>query len=416
MTADTTGTRRSLSSVDLLEDTWARGVPHEQFALLRRADPVHWHEMPGGHQGFFAVTRHEDIVALSRDPGLWSVELGSFFVRDQEPEALESLALTLVGMDPPKHSRYRRLVNAAFAPRMIRKLTEDIERRARQLADRVEPGREVEFVEELAARLPLQVICEMVGIPAADEDRVFDWSNRMVGFQDPDFRTSEEDGQIAAAEIYAYCDSLAAARRDEPRDDLLSALVHGEVDGERLSTHEINMFFVTLCVAGNETTRNLLSSALLTLVEHPAARAELATRIDDDGLWASAVEELLRWNGSIHNFRRTATRDTEIRGVPVKAGQKAVLFYTSGNRDEAVFTDPDVLDLRRTPNDHLTFGGGGPHYCLGAGLARTEIKGLLRALLRRFPDVELTGEPRRMRSDFINGIKYLPVRFRSSAP
>ncbi|MGW0737342.1 cytochrome P450 [Streptomyces sp. NPDC002851] len=412
MTADTTGTGRALGSIDLLEDTWARGVPHEQFALLRREDPVHWHEMPDGHQGFFAVTRHEDIVALSRDPGLWSVELGSFFVRDQEPAALESLALTLVGMDPPKHSRYRRLVNAAFAPRMIRKLTEDIERRARLLADRVEPGREVEFVEELAARLPLQVICEMVGIPAADEDRVFDWSNRMVGFQDPDFRTSEEDGQIAAAEIYAYCDTLATARRDEPRDDILSALVHGEVDGERLSTHEINMFFVTLCVAGNETTRNLLSSALLTLVEHPAARAELTAGIDDDALWAGAVEELLRWNGSIHNFRRTATRDTEIRGVPVKAGQKAVLYYTSGNRDEAVFTDPDVLDLRRTPNDHLTFGGGGPHYCLGAGLARTEIKGLLRALLRRFPDVELTGEPRRMRSDFINGIKHLPVRFR----
>ncbi|MFC7309796.1 cytochrome P450 [Streptomyces monticola] len=403
-------------AVDLLEDTWARGVPHEQFALLRREDPVHWHEIPEGHEGFFAVTRYEDIVAVSRDPGLWSVELGSFFVRDQPPEALDSLALTLIGMDPPKHSRYRRLVNAGFAPRMIRKLTADIERRAELLADQVgqrvrQGGADVEFVAELAARLPLQVICEMVGIPAADEDLIFDWSNRMVGFQDPDFRTTEEDGQIAAAEIYAYCDQLAAARRDGPRDDIISALVHGEVDGERLSTHEINMFFVTLCVAGNETTRNLLAHTMLTLIEHPRARAELVAGIDDEELWASATEEFLRWNGSIHNFRRTATRDTEIRGVPVKAGQKAVLFYTSGNRDEAVFADPDVLDLRRDPNDHLAFGGGGPHFCLGAGLARTEIKALTRALLRRFPHVELTGEPRRMRSDFINGIKYLPVRF-----
>jgi cholest-4-en-3-one 26-monooxygenase len=398
--------------IDLLEDTWAQGIPHDQFARLRREDPVHWHEVPGPHEGFFAVTRHEDIVALSREPGLWSVELGSFFIRDQTPEALASLGLTLVGMDPPKHTRYRRLVATAFSPRMIRKLTQDIGRRAVLLADTVAAkGGEVEFVEEIAARLPLQIICEMVGVPAADEDRIFGWSNRMVGHQDPDFRTSEEDGQIAGAEIYAYCDALAAERLKEPRDDILSALVHAEVDGERLSALEINMFFVTLCVAGNETTRNLLAQALLTLVQYPEARAELVAGIDDDALWATATEELLRWNGSIHNFRRTATRDTEIRGVPVKAGQKAVLYYTSANRDEDVFGNPGVLDLRRTPNDHLTFGGGGPHYCLGAGLARTQITSLLRELLRRHPEVELTGEPRRMRSDFINGIKYLPVRF-----
>ncbi|WP_329124922.1 cytochrome P450 [Streptomyces sp. NBC_01465] len=399
-------------AINLLEDTWAQGVPHDQFARLRREDPVHWHELPGGHEGFFAVTRHEDIVALSREPGLWSVELGSFFIRDQTPEALASLGLTLVGMDPPKHTRYRRLVSTAFSPRMIRKLTQDIGRRAALLADTVAAkGGEVEFVEEVAARLPLQIICEMVGVPAADEDRIFDWSNRMVGFQDPDFRTSQEDGQNAAVEIYMYCDTLAAERAKDPRDDILSALVHAELDGERLSGHEINMFFVTLCVAGNETTRNLLAQTMLTLVQHPDVRADLVAGVDDDALWASATEEFLRWNGSIHNFRRTATRDTEIRGVPVRAGQKAVLYFTSANRDEDVFTDPGVLDIRRTPNDHLTFGGGGPHYCLGAGLARTQITALTRELLRRHSEVELTGEPRRMRSDFINGIKHLPVRF-----
>ncbi|MGW1884259.1 cytochrome P450 [Streptomyces sp. NPDC001970] len=401
-----------LDGIDLLEDTWARAVPHDQFARLRREAPVHWHDVPGDHDGFFAITRHEDVVAVSRDPEVWSVELGSFFIRDQTPEALESLALTLVGMDPPKHTRYRRLVSAGFSPRVIRKLTEDIGRRAALLADTVAAkGGEVEFVEEVAARLPLQIICEMVGVPAADEDRIFEWSNRMVGLQDPDFRTSEEDGQIAAAEIYAYCDVLAAERLREPREDILSALVHAEVDGERLTAHEIDMFFVTLCVAGNETTRNLLAGTLLSLIEHPEAYAQLVKGIDDDALWATATEEFLRWNGSIHNFRRTATRDTEIGGVPVAAGRKAVLFYTSANRDEAVFRDPDVFDIRRAPNEHLTFGGGGPHYCLGAGLARAQITALTRELLRRHARVELTEEPRRMRSDFINGIKYLPVRF-----
>ncbi|WP_327356516.1 cytochrome P450 [Streptomyces sp. NBC_01304] len=403
-------TAPALNSINLLEDTWAREVPHDQFALLRREDPVHWHELPVG-EGFFAITRHADIIEASRNPEVWSVEKGSFFIRDQTPEALESLALTLVGMDPPKHSRFRRLVNAGFAPRMIRKLVEDIERRAAVLADQVEEGVELEFVERMAALLPLQVICEMMGIPAEDEGRIFDWSNRMVGFQDPDFRNTEEDGQIAAAEIYGYCDRLAAARLVDPRDDITSALVHGEVDGDKLTAHEINMFFVTLCVAGNETTRNLLAHTLLTLIDQPKVRAELVAGIDDDALWSSATEEFLRWNGSIHNFRRTATRDTEIGGVPVKAGQKAVLFYTSANRDEDVFPDPFTFDPRRTPNDHLAFGGGGPHFCLGAGLARSEIKALTRALLRRFPNVEPAGEPRRMRSDFINGIKHLPVRF-----
>ncbi|MER5882998.1 cytochrome P450 [Streptomyces sp. NPDC001941] len=398
--------------IDLLEDTWAREVPHAQFARLRRDDPVHLHQVPGGQQPFYAVTRHADIVSVSRDPELWSVELGSFFVRDQTPEALQSIALTLIGMDPPKHTRYRQLVSTAFSPRMIRKLAADVGRRAERLAGTVaERGGEVEFVADVAARLPLEIICEMIGVPSADEDRIFDWSNRMVGHQDPDFRTTEEDGQVAAAEIYAYCDRLAAERAEEPRDDILSALVHAEVDGERLTAHEIDMFFVTLCVAGNETTRNLLAGTLLTLAERPDVRADLVAHLDDDALWATATEEFLRWNGSIHNFRRTATRDTVIGGVPLPAGSKAVLFYTSANRDEAVFADPDVLDVRRTPNEHLTFGGGGPHYCLGAGLARSQIKSLTRALLRRHPHVELAGEPRRMRSDFINGIKYLPLRF-----
>ncbi|NGO80265.1 cytochrome P450 [Streptomyces sp. YC504] len=403
-------TAPALNEVNLLEDTWAREVPHAQFKLLRREDPVHWHELPDG-EGFYAITKHEDIIKLSRDPELWSVEKGSFFIRDQTDQSLENLALTLVGMDPPKHSRFRKLVNAAFAPRMIRKLTEDIKRRADLLAEKIEPGAELEFVETIASRLPLEVICEMMGIPPEDEDHIIDWSNRMVGFQDPDFRTTPEDGTVAAAEIYLRCNQLAEERQSDPRDDIVSALVHGEVDGEKLTTHEINMFFVTLIVAGNETTRNLLSGALLEIAQNDALREDLARNVEDDALWRSATEEFLRWNGSIHNFRRTATRDTEVRGVKIREGQKAVLFYTSGNRDEDIFENPDVFDPRRAPNDHVTFGGGGPHFCLGSGLARTEINAQLRAILRRCPNVELTGEHRRMRSDFINGIKHLPVRF-----
>ncbi|MEU4126145.1 MULTISPECIES: cytochrome P450 [Streptomyces] len=398
--------------IDLLEDTWAREVPHEQFTRLRREDPVHWHEVPGGHEGFYAVTRHADVKAVSRDPGLWSTELGSFMIRDQSPESLESLRLVLLGMDAPRHSRYRALVSAGFTPRVVRRLAARIGERAAALVESaVAPGRDLDFVAEVAARLPIQTICEMVGVPPGDELLVFDWSNRMAGGQDPELSAGKQDSDLAAAEIYAYCDALAAERRARPREDILSTLVHAEVDGDRLSRHEINMFFVLLCVAGNETTRNLLSHTVLALVDHPVARAELAAAPHDELLWNSATEEFLRWGGSIHNFRRTATRDTVLRGRRIAAGQKVVTYYTSANRDEEVFGDPFTFDIRRTPNEHLAFGGGGPHFCLGAGLARTQIKALIRELLRRHPDFGLTGEVRRLRSDFINGIKHLPVRF-----
>ncbi|MEV6955862.1 cytochrome P450 [Streptomyces sp. NPDC051183] len=398
--------------IDLLEDTWAREVPHAQFTRLRTEDPVHWHEVPGHHDGFYAVTRHADVKAISRESELWSTELGSFMIRDQSPDSLETLRLVLLGMDAPRHSRYRSLVSAGFTPRVVRRLAARIAERATALVDTaVVPGRDMDFVSEVAAWLPIQTICEMVGVPAGDERLIFDWSNRMAGGQDPELSAGKHDSDLAAAEIYAYCDALAAERREHPREDILSTLVHAEVDGDRLTPDEVNMFFVLLCVAGNETTRNLLSATLLALIEHPAARAELAAAPRDETLWTSATEEFLRWGGSIHNFRRTATRDTVLRGRRIAAGQKVVTYYTSANRDETAFTDPFTFDIRRAPNDHVTFGGGGPHFCLGAGLARTQIKALVRELLTHHPEVTLTGEVRRLRSDFINGIKHLPVRF-----
>jgi cholest-4-en-3-one 26-monooxygenase len=399
----------TLDQIDLLEDTWAREVPHDQFDLLRREAPVYWHDHPEW-DGFWVVTRFDDVRGISRDHETFSTELGSTFLQDHDEAALELIRMTLLNMDPPKHSRYRRLVSAGFTPRMIGRLVEHIEDKAKAIVEGLEGRDEVEFVEEVAAELPLQIICEMIGVPEEDRHMVFDWSNRLVGQQDPDFRTSAEDGEVAAAEIYAYCDAIVADRQANPRDDIMSALVHSEVDGDRLSPQELNMFFVLLCVAGNETTRNLIAHSLQALLERPEVQADLVRNIDDDELWSSATEEFLRWGSAIHNFRRTATRDTEVAGQPVAEGQKVVIYYASANRDEAHFADPHRFDVRRTPNDHLTFGGGGAHFCLGANLARAEIKVMMREFLRRFPNVAPAGEHRRMRSDFVNGIKHLPIR------
>jgi len=398
-----------LAEIDLLEDTWARGVPHEAFALLRREAPVFWHPEPDG-PGFWAVTRHADVVAVSRDPATFSSELGATFIDTQTDEALAQLRLTILNMDPPRHNRYRRLVSRGFTPRMIDRLVATIERRAARIVDEVVDRGECEFVEDVAAKLPLEMICEMIGLPEADWPRMFELSNTLVGFDDPDLRATPEEGEAAAAEIYAYCDAVAADRRANPRDDLMTALVQAEVDGERLTDLELNLFFVTLVVAGNETTRNLVSHAMLALIEHPDQLRRLR---EDPGLWPTAVEEMLRWGTSIHNFRRTATRDTELRGQRIAAGDKVVMYYMSANRDEEVFEDPFRFDVGRTPNDHVAFGGGGVHYCLGASLARAEIRAIMRQLVERLDDVQLAGEVRRLRSDFVNGIKSMPVTFRA---
>lgn len=400
----------SLSDINLLEDTWARGVPNDQFDVLRREAPVYWHDHPTA-QGFWAVTRHKDVKAVSRDWKTFSTEVGSTFITDFDEVAMELVRMTLLNMDPPKHTRYRKLVSAGFTPKMIRGLYDGILKGARDIVDKVEQaGGEVDFVEQVAVPLPLQIICDMIGVPPEDRSKVFEWSNRLVGGQDPDFSPGEDDQMIAQTEIYAYCDAIAADRRANPRDDIMSTLVHAEIDGDRLDERELNLFFVLLCVAGNETTRNLISHAMMALIDHPSAREELVANIDNDALWNTATEEFLRWNGSIQNFRRTATCDTEIAGQPIAAGDKVVVYYHSANRDETVFDQPDTFDIHRSPNDHVSFGGGGTHFCLGANLARLEISTMLRELLRRFPNAEYAGTPKRFRSDFVNGIKYLPVK------
>ncbi|MGV3758248.1 MAG: cytochrome P450 [Actinomycetota bacterium] len=398
----------SLEGIDLLAATWGRGVPHDQFDRLRREAPIHWHPEPGD-SGFWAVTKHADVRHISHEWQTFSSEVGSTFIPTQDEEAMASLRLTILNMDPPKHHRYRRLVSRGFTPRMIGKLTEEIERRAAAVVDTVCEKGEAEFVEEVAAQVPVQMICEMIGLEPDLWPRMFEISNQLIGSRDdPDYQELPGGPQAAAAEIYALCDAVAADRRENPRDDIMTALVNAEVDGERLDDMELNLFFVTLVVAGNETTRNLINHSMQVLMEHPDQAQRLR---DDPSLWDSAVEEMLRWGSSIHNFRRTATRDTELRGVPIAEGDKVVMYYASANRDEDVFPDPHRFDVGRTPNDHVAFGGGGVHYCLGASLARAEIKATMRQLVTRLPDIELAGPVDRLHSDFVNGIKRMPIRF-----
>jgi cholest-4-en-3-one 26-monooxygenase len=402
----------NLDEIDLLADTWEREVPHEMLATLRRESPVHWHPEPDG-PGFWAVTKHADVLAVSRDTQTFSSELGCTFIETQTDEALSTMRLTILNMDPPKHARYRRLVSRGFTPRMIGRLQDTIEKRAARIVDDVADRGECEFVEEVAAKLPLEMICEMIGLPEADWPRMFELSNKLIGFDDPEFQTSPEEGELAAAEIFGYCDDVAAQRRAEPRDDLMTTLVHAEVDGERLDDVELNLFFVTLVVAGNETTRNLINHSMLALIEHPD---ELDRLRRDPSCWPTAVEEMLRWGTSIQNFRRTTTRATELRGVPIAAGDKVVLYYMSANRDEEVFDNPYRFDVSRRPNEHVSFGGGGVHYCLGANLARAEIGAMMRNLVDRLDGIELAGPVRRLRSDFVNGIKEMPIRWTGVRP
>ncbi|MEQ1785717.1 MAG: cytochrome P450 [Acidimicrobiales bacterium] len=408
-----TVTDRPIEGIDLLAGTWGKGEPHDQFDRLRAEAPVYWHPEPDD-VGFWALTKHADVRAVSHDSAAFSSWLGGTFIPTQDEEALEQIRLTILNMDPPKHNRYRRLVSKGFTPRMITALVEEIERRAAVVVDNVCEKGEVEFVEEIAAQVPVQMICEMIGLEPEVWPRMFELSNQLIGSRDdPDYQELPGGPTAAAMEVYMLCDAVAADRRTNPRDDIMTALVHAEMDGERLDDAELNLFFITLIVAGNETTRNLINHSMLALIDHPDQAQRLR---DDPSLWDLGVDEMLRWGSSIHNFRRTATRDTEVRGVPIKEGDKLVLYYASANRDEEVFDDPHRFDVGRTPNDHLAFGGGGVHFCLGASLARAEIRATMRQLVDRLPDLELAGPPNRLHSDFVNGIKTMPVRFTPTAP
>src|SRR5262245_5425141 len=384
----------------------SQGPPHAAFRRLRAEAPVSWHERPDD-EPFWAITKYKDVFAVSLDQKTFSSARRGAIFRPWNEEDYQAQQGMLINQDPPGHTKYRRLVSMGFSGRMIRRLEEHVRAITGKIIDQVAHAGDCDFVASVSAELPLQVIVELVGVPMADRHRVLQWSNQMLAYDDPEYQLDPDTPKIAAAELFMYANELAAERKAHPRDDLASDLLHAEVDGHGLTPEEFNAFFMLLLVAGNETTRNLVSGGLLALIEHPEERARLQS---DPALLPTAVEEMLRWVTPVNLFQRTATRDVQLRGQQIREGDKVVLFYASANRDEEVFPDAQRFDVGRDPNDHLAFGIG-PHFCLGANLARLEIRIMFEELLRRLPDIELAGPVERLRSNFINGIKRMPVRF-----
>jgi len=395
-----------LAAINLLDlDQFVGGVPHELFAAMRREQPF-WQDEPGG-PGFWNFTRYDDVVLVNKDNLTFSSYRGTALMFEMPADQLEQQRLMMLNMDPPMHTRYRLLVNKGFTPRMVGQLEDGIRDRTREIIGAARERGEFDFVNDVAAELPLQVIADLMGVPQEDRHRVFDWSNRMVGSEDPEYQAAPEEAQLASMELFAYCHALTEQKKADPHEDLMSILTRVELEGERLTELEIDLFFMLLAVAGNETTRNLIAHGMLALLEHPDVYRDL---VADPSLIPGAVEEMLRYGTPVMQFRRTATVDTEINGFPVKDGDKVVIWYASANRDEAVFADPSRFDVRRSPNPHVAFGGGGPHFCLGANLARLEIRVMFEELVRTLPSLEQVAPADRLRSNFINGIKHLQVR------
>jgi cholest-4-en-3-one 26-monooxygenase len=401
-----------LSDVNLNDlDVFERGVPHEWFRLLRREAPVHRHEGEDGSPAFWCITRYQDLKAVSRNPAVFSSERMGTLLRDSDPAGVELMRKIMLNMDPPRHRQHRALINKAFTPRMIDALRPRIVELVGEILDAVIEKGEADFVEEFAAPLPMLVICEMMGVPAEDRRRVYEVGNSLVGFDDPELQPDGKprtSGEAAMAEMFMYAAKLREKALSHPADDLATGLVNAELDGHKLTPEEFNFFFLLLLIAGNETTRTVTTNGMISLLEHPSEWAALQ---NDLSLVDSAVEEILRFSPAVHSFRRTATRDTEIRGVRIRENDKVILWYPSANRDEEIFEQPDRFDIRRNPNDHVAFGYG-EHYCLGANLARMELQEIFRGIAGRVDRLEMTEPPRRLRSNFINGVKEMRVRFR----
>jgi cholest-4-en-3-one 26-monooxygenase len=402
-----------LGEIDLLDrDRFTRGVPHEWFTYLRANAPVYKHPEPEG-PGFWVITRHADVCAVGKDAREYSSDQARGGVvgleeRLDQPEFVDTGAKLMLTMDPPDHTRYRKLVNKGFTPRMIGQLEPRIRSICERIVDEVVATGGCDFVVDVAAEITLQAIAELIGVPQEDRHKIFDWSNRMIGSEDPEYRVSDEAVFEAQAEMFMYAARLAEERRERPQQDIMTTLLNAEVDGHSLSEMDFNLFFLLLSVAGNETTRNAMAHGMHALLEHPEQYAML---VEDPSLLATATEEIVRWASPVMYFRRNATEDAELGGQQVSAGDKLSIWYASANRDEAVFDDPFRFDILRSPNEHVGFGGGGPHFCLGSSLARMEIRVLFEELLKKAPRIEPAGELDRLRSNFIAGIKHLPVTF-----
>jgi cholest-4-en-3-one 26-monooxygenase len=405
------------AGIDLLDlDRFQRLEHHEMFKQLRSEAPVAWqdHNLPNA-AGFWNVVLHKDLITVNRDTGLYSSEVGGISILTPDEYETSSgtdpRGLMMLYMDPPKHTRYRLLVNKGFTPRMIGLIEQYLRHRAILIVDNIIERGSCDFVVDLASELPLQAIAEIMGVPQEDRKLLFEWSNRMIGIDDPEY--ASDDGAAASGELFMYVNELGKQRQADPRDDIVTKLLNAEVEGEKLSELEFDMFMMLLTVAGNETTRNTTSWGMWALMQNPEQYAAL--RDDIDGKLDNAVEEILRWATPVYHFRRTATADHELEGQEIKEGDKVVIWHTSADRDENVFQDPFRFDIDR-PNakDHIAFGGGGQHFCLGANLARMELKLIFQEILERIPDMQLAGDVQMLRSNFIGGIKHMPVTYTPS--
>ena len=383
-------------------DTFEHGPPFGLFKEFRENKPVYWNPQEEG-TGFWVITRYDDVVSTSQDYDSYLSGHGVFI-----DDSVGGSELMLVNMDAPKHSGLRNLVNKGFTPKMIRRMEPHVREIAATIIDNISEKGGCDFVTEVAVELPLQVIAELIGIPQEDRHQIFQWSNQMIAVGDSEYSPTMDTATKAAAEIFAYCSKLTADKRENPKDDLLTVLLSAEVDGEKLDDMELNFFFLLLAVAGNETTRNLISGGMLAFIENPDQWQRLKS---DASLMPTAVEEMLRWISPIMYFRRTASKDNVIHGQQIKEGDKVTLWYGSANRDPDAFEDPNKFDVGREPNAHVAFGAGGPHFCLGSSLARLEIRLMFEEILKRLPDIRLDGDVSLLRSYFINGYKHMPVTF-----
>ncbi|WP_167105129.1 cytochrome P450 [Mycobacterium sp. DL592] len=396
--------------VDLADpDTFVPGVPHDALAELRRTDPVHWQPMDG-EPGFWAVLRHADVVHVARHPEIFSSETAGIVVEDCPPDTLGRVRNMLIGMDPPRHHIHRAPLSPHFRPKIVAGMEVRVREICRDIIADARERREVEFVHDVASRLPTQVIGELFGLPRQDWSYLQKLAEITTSSQDPDLYSPEIAEGQAGAEMASYAMEFARSRRKADRtEDLTSEILDADFGGRPMSDVEFGGFFVQLVTAGNDTTKGMLSSGLLTLLRHPRQLAQLRV---EPALLAPAVEEIIRYDNPLHYFRRTAVVDTELAGVHIAAGDKVAMYYTSANRDELVFDNPQAFDITRRPNPHLSFGMGG-HFCLGAHLARLEGRVFFAELLAAFPEIRLTGAPVRVRSNLNNALKTLPVRLES---
>ncbi|MCW2842722.1 MAG: Steroid C26-monooxygenase [Nocardioides sp.] len=391
---------------------WA-AIPHEQFLALRQKAPVFWIEQPQssrdgmlGGTGYYAVSKHVDVAAVSKNSKDFSASENGAIIRFQEGmlrEMVEMQRVMLINQDPPEHTSTRQIISRGFTPRAIGQLDEIMQQRAVDIVKEAVKRGSGNFVEEVASELPLQAIADLLGVPQEDRRKLFDWSNQMLANEDPDY-AGEPD--VAAAEILGYAMMMAADRKENPRDDLVTKLVHADKDGRGLNDDEFGYFVIILTVAGNETTRNAITHGMNAFLDNP----------DQWELWKkerpeTMVDEVIRWATPVNVFQRTALRDIEVGDVLVKKGERVGLFYGSANYDDDVFEDPHRFDITRSPNPHVAFGGHGAHYCIGANLARQEVRLIFEALADHAPDITKLAEPKRLRHGWINGIKDLQVKY-----